>query len=225
MGLAAYKFTRWCLRRLYRLTGGLEVIGSENTPPEGPLIVACNHASYWDPMIMGAAFDRPMHFLARKTLFDVPIFGWLIRQTLAFPLNREGDSREAIRAFGGLLEQDLAVLIFPEGTRTSTGLLGSVKPGVGMIAARYRAPVLPVYIWGSYQSWPRTRKFPRAHRLKVVIAPPIMPAGEDADRKEEQRRVVAAVDESLHRLELSAWEGEESPPPGLLLSHGDAKSD
>lgn len=212
MGLFCYKLTRVSLRILYRLTGGLEVSGGENTPPEGPLIVASNHASFWDPMIMGAAFDRPLHFMARKTLFDVPIFGFLIRQTLAFPLNREGDSREAIRAFGTLLDKGSAVLIFPEGTRSPDGALGEIKSGVGMIAVRNQAPVLPVYIWGSHQSWPRGRTFPRPHRFKVVIGPVIAAADANADRKEEQKRILSEVDQALHRLEAEAWKGEGEPP-------------
>lgn len=215
MGLGMYKFTRWCLRRLYTVTGGLNVIGAENTPPTGRLVIATSHASFWDPMIMGAAFDRPMHFMARKTLFDVPVFGWLIKETLAFPLNREGDSREAIRAFGTLLEEEEAVLIFPEGTRSPNGALGKMKPGVGMIATRYQSPVLPVYIWGNYQSWPRTRKFPRRHPLRVYIGPPIRPGGEDADRRADQRRINAEVESALHALEREAWKGEPNPPPAI----------
>ena len=211
MSFVCYRITQWCLRRLYRLTGGLEVLGRENIPPEGPLVVASNHASFWDPMILGAAFDRPLHFMARKTLFDVPIFGWLIRQTLAFPLNREGDSREALRAFGTLLDQSHAVLIFPEGTRTRDGALGEIKAGIGMIAVRNRVPVLPLYIWGSYQSWPRHRTIPRPHRFKVVIEPAIT-ADPDADRKEEQKRITAEVVQSFHRLEAKAWDGEGEPP-------------
>ncbi len=213
MGLGMYKTARWLLRRLFWLGGGLEVRSRELTPPSGPLIVACNHASYLDPMILGAAFDRPLHFMARRSLFEVPVFGWLIRQTLAFPLNREGDSREAIRAFGSLLAEDNAVLIFPEGTRSRDGSLSSVKSGVGMIAVRYQAPVLPVYIWGSYQSWPRNRTVPRPHHLKVCIGQPLQPLGKDADRKQEQERIVAEVGQALHRLEAEAWQGE-GPPPG-----------
>ena len=216
MGIAVYSFTRWVLRRLYSLTGGLEVRGRENTPPEGPLIVASNHASFWDPMLLGAAFDRPLNFMARKTLFDTPVFGWMIRQMLAFPLNREGDSREAIRAFGALLEKSNAVLLFPEGTRTRDGALGEIKSGVGMIAARYRAPVLPVYIWGSFQSWPRGKTFPKRHRFKVVIGPVIAAASADADRKDELRRITSEVGQSLERLESDAWTGEGDPPRRII---------
>lgn len=216
MGLPAYKTARWLLRRLFWMTGGLEVFGKENCPMDGPLIIACNHASYLDPMILGAAFERPMYFMARKTLFEFPVFGWLIRQTLAFPLNREGDSREAIRAFGQLLSEDNAVLIFPEGTRSSDGNLGEIKAGIGMIAARNPAPILPVYIWGSYQSWPRQQKFPHPHHLKVVIGKVIPQVDKEADRKTEQQRIVDDVGSAFKIIEAIAWKGEDSPPDKLL---------
>ncbi|MDR3078137.1 MAG: 1-acyl-sn-glycerol-3-phosphate acyltransferase, partial [Planctomycetota bacterium] len=100
MGERFYRFSRWCSRRLFYCLGGLEARGGSRIPPEGPLIVASNHASYFDPMLLGAAMERSLHFMARRTLFATPGFGWIIRQAQAFPLDREGDSREAIRAFG-----------------------------------------------------------------------------------------------------------------------------
>lgn len=163
-------------------------------------------------MILGAAFARPLHFMARRSLFAVPGFGWLIRQTQAFPLNREGDVREAMRLCGALLEKDAAVVMFPEGTRSLDGMVGVMRPGVGMLAMRNLAPVLPVYIWGSFQSWPRGRKFPRPHRVKALIGRPIVPSGEGDARKEEQKRVTDAVGEAIRALEREAWADERTIP-------------
>lgn len=213
MGTIVYKMSRWGLRRLFWLTGGLEVRHQdERVPKEGPLIVAANHASYWDPMILGATFNRTLHFMARKTLFDIPGFAWLIRANQAFPLNREGDSREAIRAFGELLDKDQAVVMFPEGTRTPDGKLQPAKTGVGMLAVRNQAPVLPLYIWGSFMSWPRGQKWPRPHRLKAIIGDPIYPSGDKEARKTEQARITEAWDQAIHQLEAEAWQGEGPPP-------------
>ena len=192
--------------------GGMEVHGQENVPMEGPLIVASNHASHLDPMIMGAAFKRDLHFMARRTLFDVPGFCWLITQNQAFPLNRDGDSRDALRAFGERLDMGNAVVMFPEGTRSPDGVLGEMKPGIGMLAVRNLAPVLPVYIWGSFQGWPRGRKYPRRHHLKVMMGPLITPSPDKSLRKEEQKRVTREVGEAIGRLERAAWEGENVPP-------------
>lgn len=197
--------------------GGLEVHGQENVPVDGPLIVACNHASHLDPMILGAAFDRDLHFMARRTLFDVPGFCWLIRQNQAFPLNRDGDSREALRAFGERLDKGCAVVMFPEGTRSPDGILQEMKPGVGMLAVRNLAPVLPVYNWGSFQSWSRGRRFPRRHHLKTLMGPVIVPNPDKSVRKQEQERITREVGEALRRLEQKAWEGE-NPPPALVAS-------
>ena len=198
--------------------GGLEVHGQENVPADGPLIVACSHASHLDPMILGAAFTkRDLHFMARRTLFDVPGFCWLIRQNQAFPLNRDGDSREALRAFGERLDKGCAVVMFPEGTRSPDGILQEMKPGVGMLAVRNLAPILPVYNWGSYQSWPRGRRFPRRHHLKTLMGPVIVPNPDKSVRKHEQERITREVGEALRRLERQAWEGE-NPPPALVAS-------
>lgn len=215
MGTRLYMASRAFLRVSFRLGGGLEVHGQENVPPSGPLIVASNHASHLDPMILGAAFDRELHYMARRTLFDVPGFAWLIRNTNAFPLDRDGDSREALRVFGERLDMGNAVVMFPEGTRTLDGAVGEMKPGIGMLAVRNGAPVVPVYIWGSYLSWPRGKSFPRPHRLKVYIDPPLVPGADKSIRKEEQRRITEGVDQALRRLERVAWEGEKDAPPRL----------
>ena len=215
MGTGIYMTSRFLLRVSFWLGGGLDVHGSENVPPHGPLIVACNHASHLDPMILGAAFDRELHFMARRTLFDVPGFAWLIRNNNAFPLDRDGDSREALRVFGERLDMGNAVVMFPEGTRSPDGALQEMKPGIGMLAVRNQAPVLPVYVWGSYQSWSRGRSFPRPHHLKVYIDPVLTPSPDKSIRKEEQRRITEGVGEALERLERLAWEGEKGVPPAL----------
>ena len=220
MGERFYRFSRWCVRRLFNCLGGLETRGGALVPPEGPLIVASNHASFLDPMLLGAALNRSLHFMARRTLFDAPVFGWAIRQAQAFPLDRGGDSREAIRAFGSLLEIGSAVVMFPEGTRTSDGATGEMRSGVGMLAVRNRSPVLPAYIWGSFQSWPRGRSLPRRHRFKVLLGRPVFPdAG--GERKSEQLRVTGEVGRAIFDLERTAWLEETEPPPPALRERWD----
>lgn len=212
MPTLVYRLSRISLRVLFWLGGGMEVRGQENVPPDGPLVVACSHASYLDPMILGAAFDRDLHFMARKTLFKVPGFSWLIRQNQAFPLDREGDSREAIRLFGDFLDKGKAVVMFPEGTRSRDGSLGEIKSGVGMLSVRNQSPVLPVYIWGSFQSWPRGRRLPRPHHLKVLMGRTISPSADKSLRKDEQQRITNEVGAALADLEREAWKGEPEPP-------------
>lgn len=215
MGLRMYCFSRWCLRRIYRVFWRMEIINRDAIPMSGGLIVVSNHASFLDPTLVGCALDRPLYYMARKTLFDNPVFGWYIREHLAFPLDREGDSRAALRAFGNKLEEGLAVLMFPEGTRTITGKLSEIKDGVGMISVRNNAAVLPTFIWGSYQSWPKGQRLPWPHKLKVFFGDPIIPQSDLAksERKAEQKRMTGEVNAAMQRLEAEAWAGHEPPVP------------
>lgn len=216
MSHIVYTSSRTFLRVAFWVGGGLTVYGEENVPMTGPLIVACNHASHLDPMILGAAFKRPLHFMARRTLFDVPVFRWLIHHNNAFPLDRDGDSREALRVFGQRLEMGNAVVMFPEGTRSPDGALQEMKPGIGMLAVRNLTPVLPVYNWGSWQSWPRSRNYPLPHRLKTYIGPLIVPNPDKSVRKDEQKRITEETGKQLAELERRAWEGEKGIPPAII---------
>ncbi len=216
MSHIVYTASRTFLRVAFWTMGGLEVHGKKNLPMQGPLIVACNHASHLDPMVLGAAFPRQLNFMARRTLFDVPVFRWLIHHNNAFPLEREGDPREALRACGERLDQGNAVVMFPEGTRSQDGVLGEIRPGVGMLAVRNMAPVLPIYVWGSFQSWPRGRNYPKPHHLKALMGEVIVPNPDKSLRKAEQIRINQEVGDALRRLEKQAWEGEKNPPAVLL---------
>jgi 1-acyl-sn-glycerol-3-phosphate acyltransferase len=203
---------------MFSCLGGLEVKGRENVPADGPLILAANHASYLDPMLLGAALDRSLHFLARRTLFDIPGFGWLIRQNQAFPLERGGDSREAIKIFGDILGRGKAVVVFPEGTRSADGVMGEVRPGIGMLAIRNRAPTLPAYIWGTFQSLPRGGILPRPHRFKVLLGTPVNSGG--GGGKAARLRLTEEVGAAIRNLEREAWRGEAGAPPRLLAAWG-----
>lgn len=227
-GWTAFYELHWHVARAALwLLGGCEVRGTGKVPLEGPLIIASNHASYMDPPAIGCCIPRPVGYMARETLFDNPLFGAWIRSLNAFPVDRDGDSRQAIRQACERLAEGWALLVFPEGTRTVTGHLQEVRGGAGMLAARSGAPVLPVYLWGSYQSWPRGRSFPSRHRFKFLVGDVISVSKglKGAERKKEQVRIQSAVDEALHGLEHEAWKGEEPPVPLSLPVPADAPED
>jgi 1-acyl-sn-glycerol-3-phosphate acyltransferase len=126
-------------RFLWRLT----VEGSERVPHQGAVIIACNHLSLADPPLVGASISRPVHFIAKQQLFEIPLFGWLIRQVNAFPVRREERDVSAFKTAQRILESGQIVVLFPEGTRSRTGKIGRAKPGVGMLASKTKAVVIP----------------------------------------------------------------------------------
>ena len=148
---------------------------------QGGLLVASNHQSFFDPVLVGMRLPRPICYLARDTLFDVPGFGAAIWSVGARPVKRGSVSPDAIRTVVKLLRSGEGLLMFPEGTRTSDGELGRFSPGAASVAIRCGVPVLPVCIEGAFRSWPRTRLLPRASPMAVAFGEPINSGGQSAD--------------------------------------------
>lgn len=154
---------------------GLRVVGRENWPQEGGGLICANHQSMFDPPLVGLTCERRMNYLARDTLFRVPILAPLIRFLDAIPIDREGMGLSGIKETLRRLKAGELVLIFPEGTRTRDGEVGPLKPGFISLARRGGVPLIPVGFDGAYQAWPRTSRFPRFGRIAVVIGEPISP--------------------------------------------------
>jgi 1-acyl-sn-glycerol-3-phosphate acyltransferase len=183
----------WALGRAYF---GVRHEGVQQIPREGPLIIAPNHVSYADPPLVGLPVGRPVHFMAWNRLFQVPLFGPIIRYLRAFPVETESADPRATREAVRLLRAGRALLIFPEGGRTRDGRLQRFKPGAFRLACAHGAPVLPVTIVGGYESWPPHRALPRPGRVTIYYHPPVVPAAR-GDRREAAselaRRVRAAI--------------------------------
>lgn len=162
----------WLLGRAYF---GVRFEGVHNIPPDGRLIVAPNHVTYADPALVTLPMRRPIYFMAWKRLFDVPLFGRLIRFLRAFPLETESADPAAVRGAARLLRAGQAVMIFPEGGRTLDGRLQRFKPGAFRLACSHKAPVLPVTIIGGHEAWPPQRRLPRPGRVTIVYHPPVTP--------------------------------------------------
>lgn len=128
-------FTYWLGYRFFReLARGLfdfRIIGQDKINFAGPALVACNHVSFLDPPFVGQAFDGPIHYFARKTLFDHPIMGWLLREWQTIPIDRDKPDAASLKATIRFLRQGEKVLIFPEGTRSPDGRLLEAEAGVG----------------------------------------------------------------------------------------------
>jgi 1-acyl-sn-glycerol-3-phosphate acyltransferase len=147
------------------------VIGAENMIEEGPCIIAANHCSYLDPPLVGVACKRAIHYLARKSLLDVPILGPILPELNVIPVDQKNADRSALMGAIRVVRNGGAVLIFPEGTRSPDGNLQPGQPGIGMIVAKTGAPVVPARISGSYEAFPRGSSCPRLGSVTVSIGP------------------------------------------------------
>lgn len=188
-----YRNCRATLAGWFRTWNELQVAGKEHVPADGPFLLACNHASFLDPPVFAAACPRELHFFARKTLWK-GAFGKLITELNAIPIDRDGESDlQAFRAVFNALKEGGSLLVFPEGTRTPDGELHAAKKGIGMIACRGQAPVVPARIFGSYEMWSRNAKFPRlTAKLGVTFGPPILPSEYDLGKSDPDRYEAAA---------------------------------
>jgi 1-acyl-sn-glycerol-3-phosphate acyltransferase len=170
-------FYYWIGYHLSRLTGRLffrfRVIHRERMIQTGPVILAMNHQSYLDPPLAGTTCDRAIYFLARRTLLDVPLLGWVLPKLNVILVNQEGVDRSAIKTVIRVLQAGNGVLVFPEGSRTPDGILQPAEPGMGLVIAKTLAPVVPMRIFGAREALPRRGGRLRFVPITVVIGEPI----------------------------------------------------
>jgi 1-acyl-sn-glycerol-3-phosphate acyltransferase len=164
-----YHFSRLAGRLFFRL----RVIHRERMIQSGAAILAMNHQSYLDPLFAGITSDRAIYFLARRTLLEAPILGWLLPKLNVIPVNQEGVDRSAIKAMIRILNAGHAVLIFPEGSRTLDGNLQPAEPGLGLVIAKTLAPVVPMRIFGAHEALPRGGGGLHFVPITIVIGEPI----------------------------------------------------
>jgi 1-acyl-sn-glycerol-3-phosphate acyltransferase len=168
-----YRFSWRVVRALFKIAFGLKIIGSEKVPEDGPLILASNHRSYFDPPLLGISVNREIHFLAKSELFSFRPFGKLITYLNAHPVRRGKKDTRAVDGMVELLKKNEAVAIFPEGSRQKEGKnLGKAKSGVARLAQATHAPILTVYIRGSRKKW---RGFLRVDPVSVYFGKMISP--------------------------------------------------
>lgn len=154
------------LRCIARAIVRLRVEGDlARLPKAGPMIVAANHASSADPVLIGAFLNqilgRPLNWLGKRELVEFPLTGWALRIAGIHPVDRDAADLEAFRSAMRVLEAGQVLAVFPEGTRSRDGGLQAVREGVGMLALRSGALVLPVAVIDSDILWPRGRLLPR----------------------------------------------------------------
>lgn len=193
MSIPFYDFAKFFVRAMARTLWRARVYGTQNVPANGPLIVACNHISYFDPPLMGCLCPRRIRYMAKRELFEIPVLGPVIRALGAYAVDRHGSATAAIKRSLQVLEAGGAIGIFPEGTRNLTGTVAA-QTGVALLATLSQAPVVPACIHG-------TDRALRLARVDVVFGPALAPpgAGRKATR-EELAKFTAEVMKAIEQL-------------------------
>jgi 1-acyl-sn-glycerol-3-phosphate acyltransferase len=189
IGYSAYTLSRLLCLGFAKVTFRLHVEGQEHIPRAGPAILAANHTSYIDPIIIGIAVRRPVRFMAKKELFRLPLFGWLLRQFGAFPVNRDRTNLQTFKQAISLLKAGEIVAIFPEGTRGDGVDLRPAKPGIGLIVARTGAPVIPTFHRGTEKVFPKGAWLPRPYRITLKFGAPCRFAEEQAGKEQDRAMI------------------------------------
>lgn len=163
-------------KNLFRAVGfvffGHRLYYPERMNIEGPCLVAANHTSFFDPPAVGSFFKGDIYYLARKSLFNGAFMGWLLPRLNSLPVDQDNPEVSTLKRMVKVLKEGHKLLIFPEGERTLDGQPKAVgEPGVGFVASKAGVPVLPVRVFGAYEAFPRSAKFPRLGKSKVRVVP------------------------------------------------------
>jgi len=202
ISLALYHAFKWSIvsPMLHAYFRG-QIYGVENVPKSGPLVVISNHASYFDPPIVSNCVRRPVAYMAKEELFDIPILAQAIKLYGAYPVSRGSADRNAIRAALEYLNKGWAVGVFLQGTRTSDGKITDPKRGALLLAAKAKAPILPVSVWGTEKILEKGSVIPRAVPITVRIGNLIdTPSSTNKDELEAVTQKCAKVINEMHDL-------------------------
>jgi 1-acyl-sn-glycerol-3-phosphate acyltransferase len=189
---------------LARLVFQMRVVHPERMVEEGPLILAVNHASFFDPPLAGICSHRGVYYLARKTLLKWPFFGPLFPAMNVIPVERDGNDMSALREVIKKVREGNGVILFPEGTRSRDGNLQPARAGIGLVIAKTGAPVLPMRIFGAYESFPKDAKRFRMSKVTVVIGHAIHFAPEELANatREKYQELSDRVMDAISELEI-----------------------
>jgi 1-acyl-sn-glycerol-3-phosphate acyltransferase len=146
--------------------------GRENVPLSGPVLLVSNHQSYLDPIVCGVGLRRELDYVARDSLFRNRLFGRFIGSVNAFPIQRGQADIQAVKSIIRRLQNNRAIVVFPEGTRTTDGKIRSIKGGFDLIIRRSGATLVPVVVDGAFEVWPRHQALPSMGNISVFYGQP-----------------------------------------------------
>lgn len=198
---------RTLLEALFRVLFTYDCVGEENVPAQGPAVVASNHPSYLDPILLSLQVSRPIRFMGWDALFRIPVLGAVIRAFGGFPVDvRRGKGREAYAKAKALVESGEVVGIFPEGKRSRTGWMEpELREGAARLAWETGAPLVPASIAGAYRAWPHYQSLPKPARIRVRFHEAIDPGAYRGLKEEDALQAI--LDELRRRVDRSLLPG------------------
>jgi 1-acyl-sn-glycerol-3-phosphate acyltransferase len=214
-----YAALRWLMRALTRtyLVGLFKVVGVENVPKSGPLIICPSHSGTLDPPMVPAFTPRSDAWsMAKSEYFRGGITEFFFRSYQAFPVVRHSADRNALRRSFDLLKAGNALIIYPEGTRVESGVLAKPEPGAGFIAQKAACAVLPVGLVGTRECLPKGAHWPRRVPVSIIFGKPFLVASkrDDGSRISHQDAADAIMLE-IAELLPAGQRGEFSDLPSL----------
>ncbi len=198
----SYWMVYWIARFFFKLCFRLKVYGLENFRP-GCGIIAANHASNFDPPVLSVSCPEEVHFLAKESLFRIPVLGAMIRCLNSHPVARSASDASTFREVLKILQSGEKVILFPEGKRTPDGAIQPLERGIAFIMQKSQCPIFPAFIEGTFSLWPIRKKFPKLFgKIKVSFGAPIEWSDFAAlNKKEAEKLILERVETSLRELE------------------------
>jgi len=193
-----YKIARFLASLVAKILR-VEYIGTENIPESGGLIIAGNHSSYLDVVFLAPMCKRPIYFMAKKELFKIPIFNYVIRHLNAFPVDREKPGKSSILNSKKILKSGNVLGMFPEGTRHVESI-GKPFLGIGFLSVKNNVPILPIAIYGTAKAAPKGKYFPNFTKIKVKVGNIINPV-KVYDKKSEKNLIKDITYQTMNQLE------------------------
>jgi 1-acyl-sn-glycerol-3-phosphate acyltransferase len=166
--------TGWrTFRFFFRFYFRWRVFRADRVPLTGPVILAANHASYLDPPLVGSGVTRQINYLARESIFRVPIVAPILRSWEVVPVDRDGGTGRGLKAILDRLSRGGAIILFPEGTRTRNGQFQPARSGLGLTVIKSDAPIVPARVFGTFQAYGPKMFVPLPRRVMVKYGPPL----------------------------------------------------
>ncbi len=188
-----YGFFHYAIATVYGMFFRGEVSGLENLPRTSSFLIAANHASFLDPLLIGSQVPRQIAYFARKTLWKPGFVSWWLDTVGTIPVDRDGGQDvSAIKRVLKTLKDDQGLILFPEGTRSLNGHLQKPKAGVGLIACRSQVPVVPARIFGSFEACGKGGTLRLGTPVSVTFGPPLAPAVYDEPGAGKDRYQIAS---------------------------------